>query len=489
MKKTKFYQLFISLLCLFLMGITFSSCEVEKDFAIDNKIIVKKCSMKDIKLSSDMKLNHAVNYLKSLQTKSLLENPNARFSYDEELGIYYDDEKGVYMSKDGKESYTFPVIQTEDTEKIKNIVFNKNSNNEYDIYITKYDFTKEDMANYTKEALAQREIKYQALLKNGVKYTIEAQWILCFYTEALIAIPIDNGELTGNFGYELTWVTISSACFSSVDTGNSGGASIGNGNNNGNETNNSQGGTIITGAVVDNDAILPQLSEHPCKDMADLSKPNSGDIKPEIDWLKTKLDETKEFGVEVEKSPNPNSDGNYNYTKTEKESNENDHVELSFGGYVIGAAHSHPANLTYAIPSYGDLKWLEICISHVPSFRKQDVFTIIICKDAEGVVSTYAIKITNLLSFTTKINAIWNNSDYAGFSEKQKLDEIHKKQVKKYKNTNNQTNLLEKIFLEEFAGFGIDILKATNNNYDNWETLKLDSSQTSGVKSVTCSNN
>ena len=235
------------------------------------------------------------------------------------------------------------------------------------------------------------------------------------------------------------------------------------------------------------DPVLPTISKKPCKDLADLSKPNSGDIKPELDWLKTKLNETKEFGVEFEKKLNYN--GDIVYPKTEKESDESNHVELSYGGNVIGAAHSHPANITFAIPSYGDLKWLEILLSNTPPFRQKDVFTMIVCKDKAGTISTYAIKITSFSEFTAKINEIWDSSKYSGKSKEQKLDAINDLQKIECSKTNGQYDQLEKSFLEMYAGFGFDILKATDDNLDNWETLKLDNTQPSGVKSIPCTNN
>ncbi|WP_293893608.1 hypothetical protein [Flavobacterium sp.] len=481
--KSQFYQLLISLICLFLIGITFSSCEAEKDVAKDNKIIVKKCSMKDFKLRSDIKLNEAANYLNRLQAESLQQNANSKLVYDENSGLFYDDEKGIYISKDGKESYTFPIIQSDSTVKIKNITFNKNTSNAYDVYIVNYDYTKEDLSNYTKEELNQREIKYQALLKNGVEYPVEAQSFVCIDITIVITWIEEHPNEPADL--ECTDIITSHECVF-----NSGGISSGNnGTGSENGSGSSQDNSITTTPIDDGLLVLPPTSKSPCRDLADLSKPNSGDMKPEINWLKTKLDETKEFGVEVEKSPNPNPDGTYNYPKTEKESDESNHVELSFGEYVIGAAHCHPSNITYAIPSFGDLKWLKDCVSHVPPFRQKDVFTMIVCKDAAGIINTYAIKITNLLAFTTKVNDIWNSPKYSGKSEKQKIEAILNKQAKKYKSTNNQTPLLEKTFLEEFSEFGIDILKATDDNLDNWETLKLDSSQPSGVKSVPCTNN
>lgn len=118
-------KLLNTLLGLYFISIIFSSCEAEKDFVSKSNIIIKHCSMKDIALQSNLKLKQAVKQLVSLQVDS---NANSKVVYDELSGLYYDDEKGIYIKKDGKESYTFPVIQTDNNEKIKNITFNKNIN-------------------------------------------------------------------------------------------------------------------------------------------------------------------------------------------------------------------------------------------------------------------------------------------------------------------------------------------------------------------------
>lgn len=152
--KTQFYLLHIVLLCIFFIGTTFISCEADKEIAVsDSKMIVKRCSMKDAILQSNMKINRAVDYVKTLQTESI-DNTSARLVYDEKSGLFYDDEKGLYLSKDGNESYVFPIIQENNTENIKNITFSKNDNNEYDIFIVKYDYSKEDLNIYSKEELA-----------------------------------------------------------------------------------------------------------------------------------------------------------------------------------------------------------------------------------------------------------------------------------------------------------------------------------------------
>jgi hypothetical protein len=308
MKKNKMQccQFLIGMFCLFLIGFTFSSCETEKDFAKHNKIIVKKFSMKDVNLRLDFKLNEALNYLKRLQAKSLQQNCNAKLVYDEKSGLYYDDEKGLYVLKDGKESYTFPIIESDTTEKLKNITFNKNSSNEFDIYIVKYDFTKEDLNNYTKEALASREVKYQALLKNGVEYPVEVQWMVCIYVQAYVQVfPIDQGELTGNNGNDWTWVTVSSTCYSGVDsnggpsgptdsTGANGNETGGSGSNGTTTNSDNQDNTIITVAAIDSYSTNTKIDD--ATNIADLKKITKKSIlgvktkvKQYMDDLKSRL--------------------------------------------------------------------------------------------------------------------------------------------------------------------------------------------------------
>ena len=388
---TQILRLLLGLLSLFLIGIALSSCEAEKDFAKDSKIIVKRCSMKDVNLRSDIKLNNAVNYLKRLQAKSLQDNPNSKVVFDDKSGLYYDDEKGIYISKDGKESYTFPVIQSDSTVKIKNITFNKNSRNAYDVYIVKYDYSKEDLSNYTKEELNQREIKYQALLNNGVEYPFELQQIVCIdVTVVMTWIEVHDNEPAD---LQCSSIITSHQCI--FDSGGTCEDS-----SNGNDGNPYSGGgsqdnnIITTPAIDDGNSILPPVSENPCKDLADLAKTDEADLKPEIDWLKTKVTEPLEYGVEVERTTT--YEDLLTFPKNEVTSTEQYNISLKTGGRHIGSAHSHPIN-SYAIPSFGDIKWLRDCYADASTTRKQYVFSIIVCKDATDTINVYALKINNIL--------------------------------------------------------------------------------------------
>jgi hypothetical protein len=315
-----------------LISNTFISCEAEKDvIKSEGKMIVKRCSMKDAIMKSNMKISGAVDYIKRLQTRSV-DNETARLVYDEKSGLYYDDEKGLYVTKDEHESYIFPIIQTNAAEKIKNITFSKNAYNEYDIYIVKYDYSKEDLNIYSKEELAQREVKYQPLLKNGVEYPVETQWTICINFQVLVMVPIDQGELTGNFDYEEVWVTISSECFSNdyetIISGGSTGGSTGYGGvgavggdsntptNNNSSSNSELGNTILTALVIDEETIVgdpkivsPTVNIKRLKKLTDNERNGGKTIfKQKIDEYKEKLsnqyiEEGMMYGSEFEPIP------------------------------------------------------------------------------------------------------------------------------------------------------------------------------------------
>jgi hypothetical protein len=201
----------ITIISLLFMVLLLMGCEAEKDVVQDDQMIVKRCSMNDFRLQSDEKLMKAVSKLNGFRPKRQQNGAMARMIYDEKTGLYYDDEKGIFVSKDGKESYTFPIFQVDPNEKIKNITFNKNESNGYDVYLVHYDFSKEEAEMYSKEVLSQRDVKYEVILKNDVAYSAERRWWICVDTYSYTNdAPLDNGNLTGNFGWQ--WVLVSRQC-------------------------------------------------------------------------------------------------------------------------------------------------------------------------------------------------------------------------------------------------------------------------------------
>ncbi len=254
--KNIFKVIFISFIVLL------TGCEAEKEFAKQNKIIVRPFSMKSMTAKTNSKLSQAVNSIRKIKVNTTTESSNSKLVFDEKAGLYFDDEKGLYIEKDNLKSYTFPIIRTSADEKIKNICFNEKLDGNYDVFLVKYDLKKEEVLNLTEEQKALREKQFVALMKDGVNIdSFRFQCInITLTTTTEYAPPIDNGDLTGNFGYNTvshtTTVVIGSSCY--FDNGSSGaGFNQGIGSNgsfnssgatgSGSSSNTQSGSDIITG--------------------------------------------------------------------------------------------------------------------------------------------------------------------------------------------------------------------------------------------------
>jgi len=246
-------------LLLFLTLIVLSSCEADK-ILLENQesTIAKKVSLKNLNPKTNSNLFKAVknfNDLKSNQSTS-------KIVYNEVSKLYIDDEKGLFVKDGEKQSYTFPVIKFNQSDKVENVCFNLNNNGSYDVYLVKYQFNKEQFNNLNQQQLEQSQTHIAPLIINDIPLTTLSY--VCIDVVAWVSYemaPIDEGELTGNNGYEGgggAWVTIASNCFF-VNSGSSGSGANndGFGYTNGN-LNTGEGGTggdstngIITGSVID----------------------------------------------------------------------------------------------------------------------------------------------------------------------------------------------------------------------------------------------
>jgi len=250
--KTIFKPLFICLV------LTLSGCEAEKDLTKEEKITIRRFSMKELSNKTDSRLMNAMNKIKNIQSPH---NESAKIVFDEKSGLYIDDEKGLYIEKDGASSYTFPVIRGSDGEKVQNVCFNQKANGNFDVYLVQYDFTKEQADALSEEELQNREKQFVSLMKDGV--VVEEFRYVCIdvvlYSTQEIAAPIDQGELTGNngnnFTSQTTVVTLATSCFFTSDNPGVSGSGIGTGSGSdggldGGGLSNG-GGQIITGSIID----------------------------------------------------------------------------------------------------------------------------------------------------------------------------------------------------------------------------------------------
>ncbi|MFZ4105001.1 hypothetical protein [Flavobacterium sp.] len=128
-----------------ILGIVFMlfSCSenLYDDHFANSKINSKKVSLNDDFLKQNSKLMKSVNQIKNLNNKSY-----NKIIYDSINNFYIDDENGIFLDYNGAISYSFRVLRENTTEnsKVENIVFNQTETGDYDSYLLKYAFSKNE---------------------------------------------------------------------------------------------------------------------------------------------------------------------------------------------------------------------------------------------------------------------------------------------------------------------------------------------------------
>lgn len=133
-----FYYLFLIYL--------FFSCSAEKDYEIpqEKKIFVSEFKINNEILKTNPKLEQALTKVNQIVSSPNNLDVSLRLAYNLDYGLFFNDQKGLFVDNGSQKSYTFPVLSLQKNEKIKNICFNENSNGDYDVYLVKYDMTKQE---------------------------------------------------------------------------------------------------------------------------------------------------------------------------------------------------------------------------------------------------------------------------------------------------------------------------------------------------------
>ncbi len=396
----------------------------------------------------------------------------------------YDDEKGIYVSKDGKESYNFPVIQADSNEKIENITFNKNNQNEYDVYLVKYDYTKEDLQNFSREELAQRDQEYFPLIKEGIVYNEYARWMICIEIRVLKMVPINEGNLTGDFGYEAVWVTTSTQCESEGEvgpstggggSGGSGSGSSGGGGAGGGSTGGSTGtgggsssqnagsDSILSAAVADVDN--SNQTNNPCQDL----KSNTVNLqfRQKLNTLNKPFYFNKDHETAFIETKNGNVKG---FTFLESPSGENNHINIKDVLNPVSYMHVHTNDYTTIdsngetipvytakIPSGADLNnffWLQLK-AYQQGVPPAQTYGLAISSEA---IYTFKLKINDYMAVTTALNDLQNNYGFDWEVFKDNLDKETKKILKKNLPAPEEKAKTEKLLLKSLKDSHLDQL-------------------------------
>jgi hypothetical protein len=194
------FKLLTKLFSLILM-LSLFGCE--KDLYDDALTPKKELSVKHVSLKDLSRTENTDLFKKVDQVNLKRKNALGKIVYDSINHFYFDDENGkIIETADGYKSYTFPIIREVNDGKIENLLFSKNQNGSYDTYTVKYDFTEEELKNFSQEQIDQQAVTYQRFGDD----------IVCIDSMSWVSYPIDNGDLTGNFGYTGHWVVTSSVC-------------------------------------------------------------------------------------------------------------------------------------------------------------------------------------------------------------------------------------------------------------------------------------
>lgn len=426
----------------------------------NKKIIAKKISMQDAQFKNNAKLVKSIADLKNIQ----LNRYSSRFDYSEVYDFYIDEENGVYLEKERLESYTFPVYKMETDSMVTNIVFNKNLSGEYDVILGEYDILKSDFIDITAEELAQSAVVY-----TDITGRFRGPELICIETQEYVMVPIDQGDLTGNFGYVGIWVTIGSYCYWS-DTGG-GGSDIGN----------SSGGGILTGPIDSShgggggdENLTPP---NPCNNLKKLFDPVKANIKPKII---TDLQPNIAVNPSGEKGVSLAMNSSGVPTNTIIPPVIQPPLPIPTGVNYYSAIHTHPLD-TYPMFSWSDVVVLNNLNNHSASHNQGLASFLLVCQDDNGVFQTYAV-VFDPNSLNDTIDQFMGNPENVGCSSQEIELEMNKKLGEEYLKDSNY----ERAFLKFMSSSNVSLYRA-NSTLTNWSKLTLsNNSATATVNSTNC---
>lgn len=238
--------------------------------------------------------------------------------------------------------------------------------------------------------------------------------------------------------------------------------------------------------------IEADLLNKPCAQLKKLADPTKLNIKPQIDILKQKViaNVQQEWGVNFKKlGPNSTStdESQYTYNTVMVQGGPTD-VPMEIGESCIGSAHLHTIK-GYNIFSWKDVYNLYLAYSSTTISRRSDVAMILVVANPNNPSSpnVYAIKVDDIVTFYSKINADLNNALYKDPVDVNKtFNNLNKSMLPFFNNYSSS----EYSFIQRFTGYGISLYKATDENLDEWNKLKKgvigNPLNPGGVESVPC---
>lgn len=305
-------------LLIFNIAFMLFSCEVQEDFVeYKSEMKIKKVSVKDIMQKPEHKnVRKPISDFKEIVLSKNKQNTQAKLVYNEQYGLYIDDENGMFIEKDGIQSYTFRIRRTGTEDKLENIVFKSNSNGDFETLIVTYDITYDEIKNLGKEEIQNRNVQYSTY-----NYQTEGlPTLVCVQTWVFTMVPPDEGDLTGgSIDYVGIWVLSAEDCAwvggggggstSGVGgtSGNTGGYTGGGGGGGSNNTGGTNTNTPIITTPITTGGDLIDLSLPELNKITTQNENGTNILRNTIDQMKSNLNNGSEEGIEF----SLNSDDTY----------------------------------------------------------------------------------------------------------------------------------------------------------------------------------
>lgn len=195
----------------------------------ENNFKINHVKFKDLKTAENKDLAKSVNSLISYQKSS----KTNKLVYNETYDFYIDEENGIYVSIDGKESYTFPIYKSQSDGTVENLIFNEEENGGFSIILADYSLTKNQLDNLN-HAPSEGEVQYYDMSRFDVT---ELMCIDRYSYE-------DTGELVGADSQPFyDWILTGSYCWWNQGGGGSLGDTDSSGGNTGGELGDGSGGS------------------------------------------------------------------------------------------------------------------------------------------------------------------------------------------------------------------------------------------------------
>lgn len=486
--KTKLFILFA-----IIASLLFSNCQTEDnglDANTHSKFSMKKISFEEMK--SKPKAVEALNKIR--ETKKTA-GAQARLVYDSANDFYVDTDEIIYIEKGGDyHSYTFAVYRDVETPLFENLVMSLQKDGSYSATLVSYNLTEQERADLEKEKLFSLEGKLAVKILDPGTYNPEyllgrtncynVNVATCSWHGVHIAGPRckPDGVATIRVCYEYeepVFYFDDSAIGDAGGggTGDSGGGGTGNPNPTPNpdptpdpDPDNEEPEDELGDAPV-TIPLIKTPKTTPCDELKAITDTLKSNKKAEIEWLKGKVNDVVEHGVEIKKVLN--ADESFSYVPNRVSSASAFDVALATGRFYVYWMHSHPKDISYGMFSFGDVKFIRNAYQETLPDRQPEATVIVVCQDPNNpaIKNTYALKVDNFDTLNMAVDVIWNNAKYAGKTDAQKIDLIHKDQAIKYDYYGPE---LEFSFLTQFQNFGISLYKA-NADLTSWTKLELES--------------